>query len=97
MIRENVPLGRLVIDQEPLLIRFESEIFVLVSSRGYTPAVEVLTVKTKKRFYVMLGAQSICQQLEPIRKSNNGRLLGIEVWIRKEGPEQTAKYALEPA
>lgn len=95
MVIESIEEGRLVIDQEPILVRFESEIFLLVTKRGYMPAARVLTIKTKGRYYLLLGAQSICEQLEPIRKSNASKLLGVEVWISKSGPEKTARYVLE--
>lgn len=95
MLRENTEVGRFLPDEEPVLIRFESEPFVVVAKRGYAPAAEVLLVKAKKRGLLLLGAQSLCDQLEPIRHANGGRLLGIELWVRKAGPERTAKYVLE--
>jgi len=95
MIKNDIEYGRLTVDEEPLLIRFESELFILVTRRGYVPAALVYTVKTKKRFHILLSAQSLSEQLEPIRLSNNGRLLGIEVWVRKAGPDKMSKYILE--
>jgi hypothetical protein len=95
MILEEIDEGRLTVDQEPLLIRFESDIFLTVTKRGYMPAAKVMLIKTKGRFYLLLGAQSLCEQIEPIRKSNGGHLLGVEVWIRKDGPEKMAKYVIE--
>jgi len=95
MILEEISEGRLSVDQEPLLIRFESEVFLTVTKRGYMPAAKVVLIKTKGRFYLPLGAQSLCEQIEPIRKSNGGHLLGIEVWIHKSGPEKMARYIIE--
>ena len=95
MIYLDLETDRLIIDEEPRLVRFESEIFIFVSKRGYTPAVKIYAVKTKKRHTLLLAAQSISEQLEPMRLANNGDLLGIELWIRKAGVEKTSKYILE--
>jgi hypothetical protein len=95
VIESNPEFGRLVVTEEPVRIRFESEPFVLVQPRGYAPAAYVMATKTKKRAYLLLAASSICEQLEPLRNENQGRLLGVEVWIRKSSPEKTAKYVIE--
>ena len=88
-------MGRLSVDQEPLFIRFESEPFVLLAARRYLPAARVLVLKTKQRFYLFLSAASLCEQLEPIRQENNGKLSGIEIWIYKDGADKTAKFVIE--
>jgi hypothetical protein len=88
-------IGRLVVTEEPLRIRFESEAFVIGQIRGYAAAAYVLSTKQKRRHYLLLGAKSIYEQLEPLREANNGALLGIEVWIRKAGTEKTSAYILE--
>ena len=95
MVVTDIELPRLVVDEEPIHIRFESEIMVVVSAMGYAAAAFVIKTKTKKRYYILLGAKSLCQQLEVVRRSNNGSLLGVEVWIRKDGPDKTAKYIVE--
>jgi hypothetical protein len=95
LIVEDIDVGRLSVDQEPLFIRFESEPFVLLTARRYLPVARVLVLKTKQRFYLILAASSLCQKLEPIRKENNGKISGIEIWIYKDGVEKTSKYVIE--
>ena len=80
------PDPRLVVDEEP---------FLVVSARGYQPAVRVQTVKTRKFFYLFVAAQSLCKPLEVMCMANSGTFVGVEFWIRKSGPEKEAKYVVE--
>lgn len=95
MIEEPLATFRLVVTEEPIRIRFESEPFVTVQSRGYAVGAYVLCTKTKKRAYLLLGASSICEQLEKYREENKGKTTGIEVWIRKASADKMSKYVID--
>ncbi len=85
---------RLQVTQEPIRIRFESEMFIVPTHFGYTAAANVMAMKTKRRWLLLMSARSICKALEPLREEYDGQLKGIEVWIKKSGPERSAAYVI---
>lgn len=85
----------LKIDTEVIRIRFLGEPYVVFSSFGYQPAIDIWHVKKKRQFRLYLSARSLSSQLEKIRITNNlTHLIGIEVWINKVSDERKSPYAL---
>jgi hypothetical protein len=88
-------LPQLKIDIEPIRLLFTSEPYVVFTKRGYQAAANVFDQKRRTEHFIYLGAQSLAEQLEVLRAHNEGRLRGIEVWIRKKDPTKFAKYYVE--
>lgn len=86
---------QLKVDIEPIRLLFISEPYVIFTKRGYQAAVNVFDQKRRTEHFIYLGAQSLAEQLEVLRASNEGRLKGIEVWIRKKDATRFAKYYVE--
>jgi hypothetical protein len=88
---------RLVIDQEPKLILFTSEPYVVHMRTGFTVAADVLVsyknMKSEKT--LLISAQSLTDQLMTRISECNNLLTGVEVWIYKSGPEKISKYVVE--
>lgn len=88
---------RLVVDQEPKLILFTTEPYVVHMRTGFTVAADVLVsyknIKTEKT--LLISAQSLTDQLMTRMSECNNLLTGVEVWIYKSGPEKTSKYIVE--
>lgn len=88
---------RLVIDQEPKLILFTTEPYVIYMRIGFTVAADILVsyknIKSEKT--LLISAQSLTDQLMTRMNECNNLLTGVEVWIYKSGPERTSKYIVE--
>ena len=88
---------RLVIDQEPKLLLFTTEPYVVYLRTGFIVAADVLVsyknIKSEKT--LLISAQSLSDQLMKRMVECNNLLTGIEVWVYKLGPEKTSKYIVE--
>jgi hypothetical protein len=93
-IFDDPPFERLLVSSEPIKVVFVGEPYVVVTKRGYAVAATILEARQRKRRTLLLGAKSIAEALEPLRKDNKDRLDGIEVWIWKDGDGQLAPYRL---
>ncbi len=85
----------LKVDVEPLRLLVTSEPYVVYTVRGYQPVVNVIERKSRREYFLYISAQSISRSLEQLKVENGDRMLGLEFWLRKEGPEKTSKYVLE--
>jgi len=90
-------LGHLKITSQAILVEITSEPFVIYTSRGYAPAVTVKTSRDGKSFNLFISASSLGRALEAQRQANNGALLGLEIWVKRESDEQMAGYVVEAA
>jgi hypothetical protein len=88
---------RLVINEEPVRVIFSSEPYVVTTFAGFSVAADVLAVKGRLKLEktLLLGSRSLSDSLKPRIIENNGNLVGVELSIRKESSERTAKYLLE--
>jgi len=93
----NLTFDRLVVDQEPRLLLFTSEPYVVYMRTGFTVAADVLISNkaTKQEKTLLISAQSLSEQLMIRMADCNNLLTGIEVWVYKSGPERTSKYLVE--
>jgi len=72
-----------------------SEPYVVFTKRGYQPAVDIIDTKTKKEFFLYIGAKSLAVPLETLRQENDGNFKGLEFWVRKESNDRMARYVIE--
>lgn len=88
-------LDALKFDVEPRKLLVTSEPFVVFTARGYQAAVSVMERKSRREYLLYIGAISLAQKLRQLQTENGDKLLGLEFWLRKEGPEKKSKYILE--
>lgn len=85
----------LKIDTEAIKIRLLGEPYVVYTSLGYQPAIDIWHVKKKRQFRLYLSAKSLSSQLEKIREANAlDHFSGIEFWIYKSSSERASGYVL---
>jgi hypothetical protein len=88
-------LSVLKIDVEPKQLLIASEPYVLFTNRGYQAVVNVIERKSRREFFIYLGAQSLADTLEKMRLINSGKMLGLEFWVRKKDSSKFAGYVIE--
>lgn len=87
----------LKIDVEPKRLMASSEPYVIFSTRGYQPVLDVVERKTRRSHFIYISAKSLGVGLQRLAEENDGALLGCEFWIYKTGDEKTALYVVEAA
>ena len=85
----------LKIDTEPVRVQILTEPYVVSNSFGYAPAINVWVKKRKREYVMYVSARSLAKGIEHIRQRNDGIFKGLEIWIKKESPEKTAKYVVD--
>ena len=75
-------------------VEIRTDPFVVATRFGYAPVVEVEALREGKVYVWFVKAGSIAEKLEPIRIAH-GSLEGVQVRIRRETAEQTARYLIE--
>lgn len=91
----NSDINVLKIDIEPKRLLITSEPYVVYTSRGYQAAINVIERKSRKEYFIYIGAQSLADVLERLREENFGKMLGLEFWIRKKDSSKFAGYVVE--
>ena len=86
---------RLTIDEEPRRLLVTSEPYVIYNGWQYQPVVDVFEKKTRKEYYIYISANSLSKALELLRGDNKGKMMGLEFWVHKEGPDKFAKFKVE--
>jgi hypothetical protein len=87
-------VNQLKITIEPIRILITSEPYVKYTKRGYQAAVDVISTKDRRDFFIYIGSTSLTEKLEFLRNENNNMLTGIEIWIHKENDEKFSKYVI---
>lgn len=88
-------LHALKIDVEPKRLLITSEPYVVYTARGYQAVVDVFERKTRKQFFLYLGAASLSRALEQLRRDNSDAFVGLEFWLRKADSARMSPYVLE--
>lgn len=87
--------SQLKIDTEPKRLLITSEPYAVYSVFGYTVAVDVLEMRSRRNYFIYISPKSISVAIEELRKGNNGKTTGLEFWLRKESEERSSQYILE--
>lgn len=74
-------------------VTLDSEIGVVMTARGYAPAIMVM--RDRFRHLLLVGAKSLSEPLEKLR-TEKGALDGLIIRVRKIRPEASAPYEVEP-
>jgi hypothetical protein len=88
-MRPNLRIGTEWIEVEIL-----TDPFVVLTRRGYAPAVEVEHLKEGVVYTLFVGAASLAEKLEPIRMAR-GSLEGAQVRVKKESNDRFAQYLVD--
>lgn len=84
---------RLTVGETWVDVQIQSDPFVVLTRRGYTPALLIRRRHATISEHLLIGAKSIADELEAIR-NKRGTLRGCHVTIRKQTPDRTAPYEL---
>ena len=71
-----------------------SEPYVIYSTRGYAPVIDVRVEAKKITQILYISARSLATPLEEMRLDNNGLCKGLRFEIRKSSDARTATYEL---
>jgi hypothetical protein len=88
-------LCALKIDVEPKRLLVTSEPYVMMAARGYQAVINVFERKSKKEYFIYIGAKSLATALQELRQENNGKMFGLEFWLRKKDSSKFAQYLVE--
>jgi hypothetical protein len=86
---------RLVIGTGWTEVEVVSEEFVLMTARGYAPAVSVQVPKTGLSYYLFISAKTLATPLETLRENNAGQFTGLHFRLRKASKEIVSPYEVE--
>lgn len=76
-------------------LKITSEPFVVMTFKGYIPAVHVKVLQNKLEKYLYIGAKSLAQGLEPLRKENENKFSELVIRIKKEDDSVMSPYRVE--
>lgn len=82
---------RLIIDDKWSQVKIISDPFVVKTSRGYVPAINVIDKKNNLTNHIIIGAKSITDKLEPLREKL-GTLVDLEIKIKKQSSDPQSLY-----
>ncbi len=93
----NFNYERLIIDQEPCKVIFSSEPYPVLLKTGLTVVADVIVNKnrSKSERSLIISPFSLAKPLVMRIGENSNKLIGIEVWIYKSGPDKTSAYIVE--
>jgi hypothetical protein len=86
---------KIIIGTEPIKLLITSEPRVIYTRRGYQAVVSVFHKKKRREGYIFLSASSLANTLESLRNENDGKMSGLEFWIRKKSAEKMSPYIIE--
>ena len=72
-----------------------SEPYVVMTRRGYVPAVTVEVAGEAEKRMLYISSYSISAALEPLVEENGDKFTGIKLTLRKESDDRFAKYVVE--
>jgi hypothetical protein len=82
---------RLKIDSRPRKLRIDSEPYVAFAFGKYCPVIDVVDLKTRIGYYIIVDPQSLGGPLRELEKLE-GCLTNLIVWVNKESDDKFAKY-----
>ncbi|MFH1282922.1 MAG: hypothetical protein ABII27_04590 [bacterium] len=68
---------------------------IILTVKGYTPVLLVKVGKSDSINKLYIAPKSLAEKLEPLRKNNEDKFVGLKIRIRKESLEKFSKYELE--
>lgn len=90
----NTMTERLVISENWVSVELQSDLFVVPTSLGYSPAL-LVKCSDESHKHLLCGAKSIKEPLERLRTEHGG-LIGLVISLRKMSDDKTAPYQVVP-
>lgn len=85
----------LKVDTGGVSIKILTEPFVVNTTRGYAPAVNVQLEDTGEERTMFIGAKSLADPLQQMVASNGGRFSGLKLSLKKQSDDRYAGYVVE--
>ena len=86
------------VDTNPIKVVITSDIYLVFNRKvKYLPALDIKDVYTNLYSSIWASAGSLAKQLEALRETNNGMIVGAEIWIEKDGTDKFAQYRITEA
>lgn len=83
------------VDTSGVSIKIMTEPFVVNTTRGYAPAVNVQLQDTGEERTMFIGAKSLADPLQQMVSSNGGRFSGLKLNLKKQSDDRYAGYIVE--
>ena len=84
------------VDTSGVSIKIVTEPFVVNTTRGYAPAVNVQLDDTGEERTMFIGAKSLADPLQQMVTSNGGKFSGLKLSLKKQSDDRYAGYIVEP-
>lgn len=85
------------VDTTGVVVKILTEPFVINTTRGYAPAVNVEVEETSEERTMFIGAKSLADPLQKMVDSNGGRFTGLKMSLKKQSDDRYAGYIVEAA
>ena len=72
-----------------------SEAFVVMTARGYAPAVSVQVPTTGLSYYLFISAKTLATPLDTLRDNNAGRFTGLHFRLRKASKDTMSRGGIK--
>jgi hypothetical protein len=83
------------VDTTGVGVKIVTEPFVINTTRGYAPAVNVEVQETGEERTMFIGAKSLADPLQKMVDSNSGRFTGLKLHLKKQSDDRYAGYIVE--
>jgi hypothetical protein len=83
------------VDIEGVVVRILTEPFVVNTTRGYAPAVNVELEGTGEERTMFIGAKSLSDPLQRMVEANDGKFTGLRLSLKKQSEDRYAGYLVE--
>ncbi|MFQ5905711.1 MAG: hypothetical protein ACE5JA_03985, partial [bacterium] len=83
------------VDTDGVTIKILTEPFVINTTRGYAPAVNVTVEDSGEERTMFIGAKSLSDPLQRMVESNGGRFSDLRLKLKKQSEDRYAGYLVE--
>jgi len=83
------------VDTDGVTVKIVTEPFVINTTRGYAPAVNVTVEDTGEDRTMFIGAKSLADPLQQMVESNGGKFSGLRLTLRKQSEDRYAGYIVQ--
>lgn len=85
------------VDTTAVVVKILTEPYVINTTRGYAPAVNVEVEETGEERTMFIGAKSLADPLQKMVESNSGMFAGLKLRLKKQSEDRYAGYIVESA
>jgi len=85
------------VDAAGVVVRILTEPYVINTTRGFAPAVNVEVEETSEERTMFIGAKSLADPLQKMVDANSGKFTGLKLSLKKQSDDRYAPYIVERA